>query len=153
MRNWLRRWVFRNEERVVHDRLAAADAREQEASKLANSIGVTDLVREQLRGFNPRLLDVEDDILELVGDEESATHFLEEAHKLAQNEALPRILDFLVRNQVQESVKSAATLEAMNFGRASVNGVTLVREEVERLEAVYQERHAPDEDFDKHEAL
>lgn len=131
------------------------------------SLTVTDLVREQLKGLNPRLLDedvVKDEegqtsrtyseLPEVLGEVESQEEFLAKCKSLKENPALDVILDYITRNQILYSAKEAVTLETINFGRATVNGVSLVREEVARLATVYAERHPANKpEFDEHEVV
>lgn len=164
MKKWLRKWVFSDEldavaqmqedgaaelKRAEELRREAFDARQDALA----DISIVDLVREQLAGFNPRLLDVDDELVEMMDGEDAVDSFLAEAKKLHDNTALPKILDHITRKQIMESTVEALTLETINFGRGSLNGVTLVREEVERLHTAFVLRHAPKEEFDAHEAL
>ena len=128
-----------------------ADKADFEAYK--KTLTIIDLVREQLAGFNPRLLDTEDDLPEVLGDIENQEEFLSKCKSLKDNYALDTILDYICRNQVMYSAKEANTLETINFGRATVNGASLCREEVARLAAVYTERHPVDGQFDEHEVV
>lgn len=164
MKHWLRRWVFADEldaadlyVKEAEDELKRAKEIREEAERdrreARMNLSVVDLVREQLNGFNPRLLDVSDELVEMMDGEDSVDSFLAEAKKLYDNTALPKILDHITRKQIMESTVEALTLETINFGRASINGCSLVREEVERLHTAFVLRHAPKEEFDAHEAL
>jgi hypothetical protein len=123
-----------------------------EQKKRQESLTIVDLVRTQLKGFNPLLLDSYDDI-ELTYPEggEGLDSFLEQVGELKKNTALPLIEQFLKRNQVLYTAKEADDLNAINFGRASVNGVELIREEIDRLDKIRVERSSKPEDFDEHE--
>lgn len=153
MKKWLISWLFSKEKDDIRRENARAKIEADEAERYRKSLSIVDLVREQLHGFNPHLLDTEDELLEIITDEESQEAFLNEVKKLADNTALPRIMEHLIRNQVLYSAKEAPTLDAINFGRASVNGITLIQEEIERLKTLFDERHAPKEQFDVHKAL
>lgn len=131
------------------------------------SLTVTDLVREQLKGFNPRLLDptrrrdeetgseVEsfDDLPEVLGEVEDQESFLAACKSLQENKAFPIIADYLLRNQILFSAKEAVGLAEIDFGRSTVNGIQLLREEVARLATVHAERHAAKPTFDEHEVV
>lgn len=156
----LRRNLFRDELTRLEALQAAAKARQDryemltsEHERYAKGLGVTDLVREQLGGFNRRLLDEDDDLPTLVGDEHEQNTFLAHVKELATNEALPIILDALIRDQVLFIAKEAQGTEQANFGRASINGWTLLREEVARLYAIYLDRHTKEEVYDEHEVV
>lgn len=118
------------------------------------SLTVTDMVREKLAGFNPRLLDNPDtDLPNILGDVEIQDPFLAKMKTLNETQELHTLLDYLERNQVLYSAKEATGLDAINFGRATVNGLSLVREEIARLATVYAERHAGEPEFDEHEVV
>lgn len=123
---------------------------------------ITDLVREKMKGFNPHLLDTSlysgdvDGTPSIMDDlpEEGEDIFLKKVKDLAENTALGHIIDYVCRNQILYSARYAIGIDEINFGRASVNGATLIKEEVARLFLIYQERHPPDEEkFDKHAIL
>ncbi len=146
------------------------EAEEQNQKKIKaviegmKKVSYTDTLREQLTGFNPKLLDGAGDdkfnpdemMLAWVEKEgRSITDFLAQCHELKGNWALPMILDWVIRGQILHTALRAPSLEATNFGRATVNGVSLVREEVIRMDAEYEERkNAPKPDkVDEHAAL
>lgn len=133
-------------EQEYHDKIAA----------YIKDVSITDLVRDRLTGFNPKLLDGvhlswsgnkfddRDGILPLVEKEDgSITDFLLECNRLHENKAIWRILDWLERNQILFIAKRAPATQ-VDFGRASINGIELVREEVIRLKEQYEElKNAP----------
>jgi hypothetical protein len=125
------------------------------------SYSIVDMVREQMKGFNPRLLDqaivtqagdtISDPITDALFLEYSEEDFLAECKTLAKNWALPIIFESIKRNQIMYAAIVGSSLNEINFARATINGLALGREEITRLEKVYDERHkAPDKDFDKH---
>lgn len=124
-----------------------------------SQLDVVDAVREQLKGFSPKLLDVamydivdfSPSILDQYENEESETIFLSKVRDLYHNEAFRAITDYLVRNQIIYIAKEALNFNDVQFGRASINGIILVKDEVERLKAIYDERHPAKEEFDVHE--
>lgn len=118
----------------------------------------TQLMRQNLKGIDPKSLNAglyEDEpyILDQFASEEEQLAFLKKVRDLKNNEALPKVLDYLVRVQILHSVKNARSLEEFNFGRATVNGLSLFREEIDNLNAIFLERTKPQEDFDKHSVL
>lgn len=117
------------------------------------SLNVVDIVREQLKGFNPRLLDSEADILEQFKEEDALDSFLDQVHELSENNALGPIFDYLIRNQILYTAKEAEQMASINFGRSTINGFVLLREEIERLEGIYKERHIPEDKFDTQDVL
>lgn len=133
---------------------------EGEVLKYGMSVNVVDLVREQLKGFNPRLLDrIENsdqaDILAEIEAEEGGNveAFLAECKQITTTDAFLRVCNYLIRNQVIYTAKEARAEIAINFGRATINGVSLMREEIERMAGIWEERSKAPEPFDKHEAI
>ena len=136
-----RNQIMSDYERMQHERKRAYNDMRAEVS-------IIDLVREVMKGFNPRDLDSEEELLEMLEDEDSVDAFLAEAKKLTENTALPKILAYIERNQIQYSARDAKTLEEINFGRATLNGIQLLRDELASLLTAWEERHAPPEEFD-----
>ena len=118
--------------------------------KYKDSLSITDLVREQLKGFSPKMLDTDDDILVIKDSEGDRESFLSDVKQLSKNEALFSIIEYLTRDQVLYTTKEAINTEQVNFGRASINGMSLVKEEIERIATEYDAEHAGEEEFDKH---
>lgn len=115
------------------------------------SLTVVDLVREQLKGINPKILEGDNDLLVDLGAEDSLDSFLAGCHDLHKSRELSRIIEYLERDQVLYSAKTAVGLDEINFARATINGLCLLREEVARLDTVYEERHASQPKFDEFE--
>lgn len=149
----------------VSDKLKTEKAQFED---MKHNLTVTDLVREKLAGFNPRLvdgvrcaansetgaIDVLSDIFsdaKLVGVEEK--DFLADCKTLSNNRALPIILNYVIRNQIVFSARAVQNFNQVLFGGATINGVELVREEIERMAAIFEERNTAPEKYDKHEAL
>lgn len=127
--------------------------------KKAN-VNVVDLVREKLKGFNPRLLNrikTTDDaniLVEEFGEnEEGADAFLAAIKPIAESKEFQVLLDYLNRNQIVYSAQEGLDLNQINFGRATLNGTGLVREELDSLLTIYIDRHKPSEHYDKHEVV
>lgn len=125
--------------------------------KLNKDFSVQRLVRSQLKGFDTSVLsksvwDGSDNAIsieEAYEVDESREAFLAKVHDLAQSKELEGILTYLVRNQILFTAKEAVGVEQELFGRATINGLTLVRDEIRRLDAMYRSEHAPKESFDK----
>lgn len=130
------------------------------------NITVRDIMRERLAGFNPRLLDKVSE-----GDEELLDYLLKESHDetevfagrkeeflsrmhdLSNNDELRLLTEWLIRNQTLITAREAQTQDAINFGRATLNGLELIEEEIERYAGLYKESHAGEEPFDTHSAV
>lgn len=148
---------------LLADRIKRLDDQDRimrELHEHNSKLTVTDLVREQLKGFDPKMLDsamydrVDDtDILSEWYGEDADEAFLANVKSLRKNTAFEPIINFLIRNQILYTTKEAPNAASNDFGRATINGLVLFREEVDRLCAVYEERHKPDEEFDAHAAV
>lgn len=126
-------------------------------AKLNKDFSVQRLVRSQLKGFDTSVLsksvwdgsDSAVSIEEAYEVDESREAFLAKVHDLAQSKELEGILTYLIRNQILFTAKEAGLDVEQLFGRATINGLTLVRDEIRRLDAMYRSEHAPKESFDK----
>lgn len=117
------------------------------------SYSITDMLREQLAGFDPKILDDDDDLPGVLEEVEGQDSFLAKMKTLSENKELELLVAYLTRNQILHSATSAKTLDEINFGRATVNGFTLLMDEISRLATVYKDRHSNEPDFDEHEVL
>lgn len=122
-----------------------------------NKVTYSDMMRESMKGFNPLLLDYvgsEDDILDSITEkEESVSDFLSNIKSISRNPAFKSMCKWIIRNQIIFTALDSENMDQVNFGRASVNGVKLVEDEVNRLALVYDERHTSEPEFDEHEVV
>lgn len=156
IKQFLANRVFRKEyKRIEIERKAFIQAREAQEKnekkyrEFMQSRTITDLVREQLHGFdfqkqrNGFLEDIPADQL---------PSFLEEAVTIMKGRVFPHVEEYVRTNQIDETINDAETIEHVNFGRATLNGIALIREAMESLVTEYDERHKTQEPFDKHSA-
>lgn len=122
----------------------------EDFSAWATKHTIVDAVRTQLKGFNPKLLDNDSDLPEILGDIEAQDPFLAKMKSLKDMPELWVLIDYLIRNQVIFLAREATNMESINFGRATINGLSLFKEEVERLATIYSERHTDESGYDKH---
>ncbi len=131
-------------------RFAALDRAEKTADIIA-------LCRAQLAGFDPkRLASGEDDILTVIRDrdgEDAELEFLNKVKTLSVNPAFDEITEYLICNQILYGQLEAETLDKLNFSRASINGIKLFKDEVDRLVGVLADRTRTPEEFDAQEVL
>jgi hypothetical protein len=146
----IKQWLFKEEIARFEE---SSRNYEEKMSSFADNLCIKDLVRENLKGFDPKLLDSEDDLPEILGETEEQESFLSKMKSLSENKELELLISYLVRNQIRFSVIEAENLEAMNFGRATINGLTLLQDEIKRLATVYDERHAPKQKFNEFEVV
>lgn len=114
---------------------------------------VTDMVREQLQAFDPRMLDDEDDLPTVLDEVEGQDSFLAKMKTLNENKEFALVVAYLTRNQIMHIAKYADTTEKQNFGRATINGFELLKDEIARLATIYADRHAKEPEFDEHEVV
>lgn len=151
LKAWLAAHIFKDEVLALRSERNRLKALNDEKAQRLSEVTLVDLVREQLKGFNPRMLDKEGDILELYQGEDSERMFLEQVKSLHDNPARKAILEYLTREQVLFSAKEAREINSVNFGRATINGFTLFDEEVDRLYLIHQERTKGADPFNKHD--
>lgn len=156
LRHKIGRWLFQEEiKRTNNERATFIELQKVYEDKIKEfevaktKVTITDMVREQLKGFNPKLLDSEVDLPDILGGMDDQEEFLSKVLSLSHNAALPVIADYLTRNQVQFSATQAESLREINFGRATVNGISLMMEEVTRLATIHKTRHADEPEYDK----
>lgn len=153
------RWLFADEVADItmeRDSLAVIQRRYErlckEVEEEKQNLNLVDIVREQMKGFNPQLLLDDSDLTDLM-DGEELDGFLAKAKDLTDNIVLKKICEHIKRNQMQYSALESNSLEQLNFGRATINGVSLLEDELDSLVLLYEQRHAKEEDYDKHSAF
>jgi hypothetical protein len=119
----------------------------QYRSHVEESLSIVDAVREKLKGIQ---VDTKylDDLPKQDRDE-----LLAKAHDLYTNHALARISTHLKNRQLVFTVTEAKTHEQGNFGRATILGICLLEEEIERLAGIWDEEHKPQEDFNHNDVI
>ncbi len=115
-------------------------------------LDTTDMVREQLKGITINFLGGEEN-MENEMEENEKKELYWNAENLFSNKAFNQITEHLVSVQGNYCVKEARTIDEVAFGRATINGLVLMREEVERLSNLYRESVKRDEDFDPHSQI
>lgn len=132
----------------------------EEHRKRMEALTVSDLVREKLKGFNPRLLDYAikgtdgtNIIYEAEKEGLDIEQLLAKMDEYHKSEHLQFLFNFLLRNQIVYSTKEANTFEQANFGRAEISGIEAVRDLIAKLKIEFDETHAPPEDYDEHEVV
>lgn len=142
-KNILRDWLFKSYK-------AELDREHQER---IDSIDMLSVLRAKMAGFDPKLVQDDRDILDMLEEGDSQMSFLRDMKTLKNNESLYKLKDWLQRNQVVKTALEAPDISAINYGRTTVLGIATLIDEVERLADVYEERTKEDEPFDRHEAV
>lgn len=113
------------------------------------SVTVTELIRHQLKGVT---LDFVKSELEL--SEKERKELQANAELLRVNPVFYKIIDYLINIQGNFSVREAQDATSIFFGRATINGLCLLKEEVERLSNLHREATQPeDKNYNKHDLI
>lgn len=78
---------------------------------------------------------------------------LTEAHDILYKESLDKIINELANRQIRHIAQEAGSFEEMNFGRGTLNGINLLKEELESLDSIYASEHQKAEDFDPYKII
>lgn len=109
--------------------------------------------REQMKGFDPKQIDNQDDIEVLYETEDGLDSFLADTVALNNNKTLQELINVLKRNQVMHIAMETNNIEEVNFGRATINGLLLLQEEIARLAAIHAKKNEKEEEYDETELL
>jgi len=96
-------------------------------------VDVVALTREQMHGVNldPKYID------DLPKDEREM--HIANAHNMYSNPTFLFVIDHLIGEQADEIVRRSPNMDAILFGRGSINGQDLVKDEFERLSDLQKE--------------
>lgn len=116
-------------------------------SQLYESLDVVDLVRERLKGVRVETAYLDD------MPKEERRDFLANAKDLHENQTLKTIAEHLQSEQIIFIAKEAKSQEHANFGRATINGIALVQDEVKRLAGIWDNETQLQESYNEHEVI
>lgn len=100
------------------------------------------IVRERLRGVRPGHPEGNSNYLinKVAGMETpDRLDFLSKAHSLAENTVLKELIEFLMTESMVKATLEARDIIEVNFQRATVNGLSLLEEEISRFSSIYKE--------------
>jgi hypothetical protein len=89
------------------------------------------LCREQLGGVN-----IDTNFVDQMSENDKK-EFMARIHIINTDKHLRKIIDDIIRRQVEMVVLKAETIDKVAFGRATINGVTLLKEEIEAISEQY----------------
>lgn len=148
------RWLFADEvEKIKLERESfqivskSMEENKETYRKWAKSRTVTDMVRERLAGFDFK--ENEKDLISSI-PKDRTMEFLDEAVTMKEGAVLPFLIDYMIRQQAEYTLTDADSMERINFGRATLNGIALIEEGVDSLFAEYERRTADEEHYDEH---
>jgi len=156
----IKRFIFKKEYEHLEMERTLLKAFNANNEKKLKSITHVDLMRAILQGFDIKKLsnalydsvETAPDILDSM-DESQQNAFLAQVVELNKNSALQKIRDHLAITQILHASKEALDITSVNFSRATINGLSLEKDEIERLVKVYDERHQREEGYNKHDVV
>lgn len=98
-----------------------------------------------------RFLAERDYLSELEG--EAKRELLASASHIYNTKAFETIINALMNIQACHSILQASTSKIIEFDRAGINAMQLLKDEFKRLDGIYRDKIKPEEDFDKHEVI
>ena len=110
---------------------------------------VVNLIREQLKGITVNFNSGEENIENGMTENEKKELY-SQAAILNKNKAFQAVISHLINVQGNYSMKEAEIMEHVAFGRATINGLSLMREEIARLTSLHNDSLIKEEDFDRH---
>ena len=75
--------------------------------------------------------------------------FLTDAGTLFRNPTFKAVKDYLISCQIEFAAKEAQDMRQVDFARASINGISIMWEEFERLNGLYEEMVKKNDSYDK----
>lgn len=80
-------------------------------------------------------------------------HRIAQIASLHNNDSFQLLCKYLIDVQGNYSMRNALTWEQDMFGRASINGISVVMAEISKAQALYEEANSPPDDYDEHEII
>jgi hypothetical protein len=79
---------------------------------------------------------------------EEKKEFLQGASAIANGKILERLLNEMMNNLACHSILEAPTSEAIMFDRAGINSLNLLKSNIKKLDAMYNDIYGAKEEFD-----
>ena len=132
---------FSNKKKIKKLKDSATELKKENADLLARirDPNYADLMRDNLKSLNLRFEDphVPDYLDGLSEDERRAT--IVKVNELYKNEMFEKIIDYLINKQANFVLREAVNDAQIYAGRFNINGMTLVKKEVERCHILFEE--------------
>lgn len=104
------------------------------------------LLRSQMKG-----IDLNDIYLEELPEDEYR-EMLKDLYRLKTNKGFFKLINEISNKQVFKIAVETQNMEQVNYGRALINGLTLLKEAIEKYNAIYESK-GEKEFFDKDEVI
>ena len=75
------------------------------------------------------------------------------AHSLVNKKSLNVIIDHIINVQANFAVRQAENMEQVAFARATINGVEILRQELERLQSLFKQEQEEKKPFNKFDVI
>lgn len=128
-------WLFRGYVRRLDE-----DYRQKERV-LKASLDIKDIVRERLKGVRPGHPDDVNWLNNKIASMElpERLDFLSKAHAVSHNDTFKVVTEYLMVEAQRKATLDAVDIIDVNFQRATINGLQLLEDELERLASMYLE--------------
>lgn len=84
---------------------------------------------------------------------EEYREFLNKAHEIWANPVFRKVKDHLMSAQVDYVARQAQDLRQMDFARASINGLSLIWEEFEHLNSLFENLNKKEDIYDRYDIV
>lgn len=145
------KWLHSQCEELAKKRISEIEDLKKENDLLIKTIKLKEhdiikATREVLKGITVDL-----SYLDAMSREET-NGFLAKASNILNDSTFQKITDYLINKQMKFTVEEAENWEQAKFGRATIFGITLLRDELQALDAMYKDLNKK-EVFDEHSIL
>ena len=121
----------------------------QELEAYKESLDIKDLIRSRLNGITiPKLKNNESAVSKHIAglDEGERIVFLSKARDVINNETFQAVATALIVDSWRESVLSSRDMIDVNFNRATINGITILEDELGYLASIFEEEEKQGKD-------
>lgn len=153
----LQNWLFKEErDRLESERLELRKDKASYRNKIESEYddkAILHLIRQKYAGFEPELLLRDQELLSNFEGEEARLAFMRNMKDVIENDDFRTLLEHLYTMQLVETGIQSNSLEELNFGRATVNGIKLIEDELSRYATLYNEHTQQEPDFDEYSII
>lgn len=135
MKNWFRKVALKKEEKP-----------EEDSGNFERTI--KELLRENLATLAVDIFYVDDPLITLAPSDRKI--YLKHFYDLSRDEKFIGRIKYLINKQARFTLEDGKDGKSSVAGAMNVNGMSVIKDDVERLAAMYSKENTPDEGFDKH---
>lgn len=153
LKDKLRNWLFADRLKELKAREAALESRRQQIEKEYSEKALLHLVRRKYKGYNPsKLIGGQEDVLHDIPEGERLG-FLGDLADVIENDSFRTLMEDLYTKQLITTSLESEDIDEVNFGRATINGIKIVEESLERYANIYYERSSDESDYDEYSII